>query len=316
MVIGICGLGNLGKGVARALKKYPDIKCTAIFSRREALKEYEGIAVYPFCEIENFKDKIDVLIAAMSSDELKTFSPYLSKHFNIVESFDKHEQIKEHFMNVDYFSRENNKVSLISGGWDPGLFSFMRLISSAFNPCGECFTFWGEGVSQGHSNALRSVEGIKDAIEYTIPNKKAIEAARKGNFENIDRSNMHRRQCYVSLEDWADKKRTEEKIKNIDGYFKGYETDVDFVSSQEIKKRREKMPHGGIIISNYSNNKDGALMEFSLKLNSNPDFTAGILLSLARAVYVMKNSGDFGAKTVFDIKPKWLIMGEDTLKFL
>lgn len=309
-------MGNLGKGTARALKKYPDIKCVGIFSRRDTVKEYEGIPVYPFFDIEKFKDKIDVLVVTMASDELKTFSPYLSKYFNIVESFDKHEEIKEHFLNVDHFAKQNQKAALISAGWDPGLFSLIRLLSSAFNPKGKCFTFWGEGVSQGHSNAIRAVEGVKDAIEYTIPNEKAIKAARDGNFENIEKYKMHKRKCYVALEEWADKKQTEEKIKNIAGYFKGYDTKVNFVELKEINKRQQKMPHGGIIISNYSNNTDGALMEFSLKLNSNPDFTGKILLSLARAVYVMKNSDDFGAKTVFDIKPKWLIMGEDTLEFL
>lgn len=306
----------MGRAAARALKEYPDLECAGIFSRRGAAVCCEGADVYPLSEIKNFKSCIDVLLLTMSSSDLRAFSPYLSQHFNIVEGFDMHENVREHFLSVDRSSKRNKKTALICAGWDPGLFSLIRLIDSAFNPFGRCFTFWGEGVSQGHSSVIRSVNGVQDAIEYTIPDENAVNAVKKGNFAGIDKFNMHKRRCFVCLKEGADRESIAEKIKNTEIYFKGYDTEVNFTSCEEIERRKQHMAHKGAVISNYPNAADGALMEFYLNMESNPDFTARILLSLARAVHMMKKSGDFGAKTIFDIKPKWLIMGEDTLKFL
>lgn len=303
--IGICGYGNLGKGVEKVLKYNKDMKLKAIFSRRKIKTDVPLIGLE---EIEKLKDEIDVVIMCGGSlKDLEIQVPMFAKIYNTVDSFDTHKKIPEYYKKINEINRKNNTVSLVSGGWDPGLFSIFRLYIESILPEGKSHTFWGKGVSQGHSDAIRRIEGVKNAVQYTIPKNEIVEKIKFGANYTFTPKQMHTRECYVVTEDGFDKLVIEEKIKNMENYFKGYDTNVYFISEEELNKKHNKMPHGGIVIGNSNViNENNQNMEFSLKLDSNPEFTASVLIAYARAVYKLSKAKDYGAKTVFDIPPKLL----------
>ncbi len=309
MKIAIYGYGNLGRGVEAATKYHTDTELVAVFTRRppETVKTLLGTPVFHAGELENFKDKIDVLIlCGGSATDLPEMTPALAKDFNVVDSFDTHARIPEHFANVDKAARESGHTALISAGWDPGLFSLLRAYSSAVLPCGSDYTFWGRGVSQGHSDAIRRIPGVLDARQYTVPVPEAIEAVRAGGCPALTTREKHRRECYVVAEDGADKALIEEQIKTMPNYFADYDTTVNFITMEELKEKHGGLPHGGSTIRNGKtgiNGENNHTVEFSLKLDSNPEFTASVLVAYARAVGRMHARGDFGCKTVFDVAP-------------
>jgi diaminopimelate dehydrogenase len=263
--------------------------------------------VYHIDQITEFKDKIDVLIlCGGSATDLPKMTPTLAKDFNVVDSFDTHAKIPEHFEKVDKSARENGRIALISGGWDPGLFSILRVYSSAVLPSGKDYTFWGRGVSQGHSDAIRRIEGVLDARQYTVPIDSAIGAVRDGECPEFTTREKHKRECYVVAEDGADKERIEREIKTMPNYFADYDTSVTFVSAEELKENHKGLPHGGNVIRNGKTGFDGEnnhTIEFSLKLDSNPEFTSSVLVAYARAIYRMHNRGEVGCKSVLDVAP-------------
>ncbi len=307
--IGIYGYGNLGKACERAVKNNPDMKLTAIFTRRDVTKikpETEGVKVINSYDVMNAINIVDVMInCGGSATDLPHTTAFLARHFNIVDSFDNHSKVNEHFKNVDFSAKESGNVALICGGWDPGLFSVMRTFFSSFLPCGNVSTFWGEGISQGHSEAIRHIHGVKDARQYTVPDEAALEKARTGEIGNAKPQQMHKRVCYVSLDENAYKDEVEEQIKNIPDYFLGYDTQVNFVSDEELKKEHSRLYHGGYVISNglTGNGENRALMEMKLKLDSNPEFTAGVLTAYARAVFRAACRSERGCLTVLDVAP-------------
>lgn len=310
--VGIIGYGNLGRGVESALKQNSDMELRAVFTRRSpkdiVLKDKNIHAVH-IQDIEKYKDEIDVMIlCGGSATDLPEQSPTFAKMFNIVDSFDTHAKIPEHFDAVDKASKEGNKVSAISVGWDPGLFSMNRILAQAVLPEGNNYTFWGRGVSQGHSDAIRRIEGVKNAVQYTIPIEEAIEEVRSGSNPNLTVRQKHLRECYVVVEEDADKKAIENEIKTMPNYFADYETKVNFISEEELKLNHSKIPHGGFVIrSGKTGNGDtNHIIEFSLKLDSNPEFTGSVLVAYARAVYRLNKEGQSGAKTVFDIPLSYL----------
>lgn len=310
--VGIIGYGNLGRGVESALKQNSDMELRAVFTRRSpkdiVLKDKNIHAVH-IQDIEKYKDEIDVMIlCGGSATDLPEQSPTFAKMFNIVDSFDTHAKIPEHFDAVDKASKEGNKVSAISVGWDPGLFSMNRILAQAVLPEGNNYTFWGRGVSQGHSDAIRRIEGVKNAVQYTIPIEEAIEEVRSGSHPNLTVRQKHLRECYVVVEEDADKKAIENEIKTMPNYFADYETKVNFISEEELKLNHSKIPHGGFVIrSGKTGNGDtNHIIEFSLKLDSNPEFTGSVLVAYARAVYRLNKEGQSGAKTVFDIPLSYL----------
>lgn len=310
MRIGIYGYGNLGKACEEAIKLNPDMKLVAVFTRRDPQSitiKTEGVPVLSSYDIMNYRSRIDVMInCGGSATDLPRTTAFLARHFNVVDSFDNHPNISEHFTNVDSSARSSGNIAVISAGWDPGLFSVMRLYFSAFLPGGNAMTFWGEGVSQGHSEAIRHIHGVKDAREYTIPCTDSLEKARNGEGEKMTPQQMHKRVCYVVKEDDAYESEIEEQIKNLPGYFLGYDTQVHFVSQEELNEKHSKLSHGGYVISNGatdSESENRALMEMSLKLDSNPQFTAGILLAYARAAHRASQRGEKGCRTIFDIAP-------------
>ena len=320
--IGILGYGNLGKGIEAGIKYNSDMELVAIFTRRNPkdLKTYTDTKVVSVEEIENWKDKIDVMIlCGGSATDLPIQSPQYAKMFNIVDSFDTHAKIPEHFKNVDTAAKEAGKVALISCGWDPGAFSLNRLMAESFLPQGNTYTFWGTGVSQGHSDAIRRIEGVKNAVQYTVPIENAIERVRNGENPVLETREKHLRECYVVLEEGADSKKIEEEIKNMPNYFAEYETVVNFITEEELKANHSKMPHGGFVIRSGKtgiNCDTNQIIEYSLKLESNPEFTSSIILAYARAVYRLANKNEIGAKTVFDIPPALLTQktNEELLK--
>ena len=311
----IYGYGNLGKGVECAIKYNPDIELVGIFTRRppSALKPiFEDTKVYSVDDILNFTDKIDVLIiCAGSATDLPEMTPALAKHFNVVDSFDTHARIPEHFEKCDKAALESGHIALISAGWDPGLFSIARLYASVALPEGKDYTFWGRGISQGHSDAIRRIEGVVDARQYTVPIESAISRVRDGECPELKTAEKHLRECYVVAEDGADKARIEREIKTMPNYFADYETTVTFITSEELSANHKGMPHGGSVIRNGvtgKNGENGHTVEFSLKLDSNPEFTGSVLVAYARAVFRMSERGVSGCKTVFEVAPADLSM--------
>ncbi len=311
--VGIIGYGNLGKGVELALMQNPDMKLAAVFTRRapEAVKLLDsGVKVYTVSEAEKMKDQIDVMIlCGGSATDLPEQSPHFAEMFNIVDSFDTHAKIPQHFEAVDKTAKSAGKVGIISIGWDPGLFSINRMMTEAILPEGKSYTFWGRGVSQGHSDAIRRVKGVKAGVQYTIPVEEAVEKARSGSGPELTTREKHLRECFVVAEDGADKAKIENEIKNMPNYFSDYDTVVNFISEEELKTNHAAMPHGGFVIRSGNTgegSKSKNVIEFSLKLDSNPEFTSSVLVAYARAAYKLNKEGHAGAKTIFDIPVGYL----------
>ena len=309
MKIGIYGYGNLGRGVEAALRQNTDMEIVGVFSRRDPakVKTVTGIPVYSASLAEDFATEIDVMIiCGGSATDLPEMTPMLAKHFNVVDSFDTHARIPEHFANVDAAAKAAGHTALISAGWDPGLFSLARLYMNTVLPEGKDYTFWGRGVSQGHSDAIRRIPGVADARQYTVPVPSALESARSGENPDLSTRQKHTRECYVVAEEGADRAKIEQQIKEMPNYFADYDTTVTFITAEEMKRDHAELPHGGQVIRSGSTGEGGKhkhVMEFSLKLDSNPEFTASVLVACARAVGRMNSRGDFGCKTLFDVAP-------------
>lgn len=323
--IGIVGYGNLGKGVECAIKHNPDMELKAVFTRRapETLKLLaEGVKVFSYDEIMSKKDSIDVLIlCGGSATDLPVQTPELAKHFNVVDSFDTHAKIPDHFKAVDEAALEGGKVGIISVGWDPGMFSLNRLYAGAVLPGGHDYTFWGRGVSQGHSDAIRRIDGVKDARQYTIPVEEALQNVREGKNPELTVREKHTRECFVVAEDGADLDRIREEIVTMPNYFSDYDTTVHFISEEELLKDHKGIPHGGFVIRTGTTgweDENSHVIEYSLKLDSNPEFTSSVLATYARAAYRLNQEGQKGCKTVFDIAPAYLssFSGEELRKHL
>ncbi|MBO5461027.1 MAG: diaminopimelate dehydrogenase [Ruminococcus sp.] len=311
--IGILGYGNLGRGVECAIKQNPDMKLCAVFTRRapETVQILTKDAVVcNVSEIEKWTDKIDVLIiCGGSATDLPEQTPKYVQLFNVIDSFDTHAKIPEHFANVDAAAKEAGKIGIISVGWDPGMFSLNRMYANAILPQGSDYTFWGKGVSQGHSDAIRRIAGVKDAKQYTIPVEAALDAVRNGENPELTTRQKHTRECFVVLEEGADAAKIEEEIKTMPNYFADYDTTVHFISEEELKRDHSGIPHGGFVLRSGTtgwNNEYNNIIEYSLKLDSNPAFTSSVLVAYARAAYRMANEGQSGCKTVFDIALAYL----------
>lgn len=311
--IGILGYGNLGRGVECAVKQNDDMELVAVFTRRnpEDVKILtETAIVCNVADVEDWKDKIDVMIiCGGSATDLPKQTPVYAKMFNVIDSFDTHAKIPEHFANVDAAAKEGGHVGIISVGWDPGMFSLNRLYANAILPDGNDYTFWGKGVSQGHSDAIRRVEGVKDGKQYTIPVEAALKAVRNGENPELTTRQKHTRECFVVLEEGADAAKVEEEIKTMPNYFSDYDTTVHFISEEELKANHSGIPHGGFVLRSGKTGWDGEnkhLIEYSLKLDSNPEFTSSVLIAYARAAYRLASEGQSGCKTVFDIAPAYL----------
>jgi len=314
MKIAIFGYGNLGRGVECAVKYNTDTELVGIFTRRspESISTVTGVSVYSADKLLDFKDEIDVLIlCGGSAKDLPVTTPALAEHFNVVDSFDTHAKIPEHFSACDDVAKAAGRIALISAGWDPGLFSVARLYASAALPNGSDYTFWGRGVSQGHSDAIRRIDGVLDARQYTVPVSDALASVRAGENPTLSAREKHKRECFVVAKEGADLSRIETEIKTMPNYFADYDTTVTFISMDELKSNHSGMPHGGSVIRSGATGKDAEnshTVEFSLKLDSNPEFTGSVLLAYARAVYRMWERGITGAKTVFDVAPADLSM--------
>ena len=311
--IGIMGYGNLGRGVECALKHNPDMKLTAVFTRRdpETVKILtEGVKIYRAEEAASMAGEIDVLIlCGGSATDLPVQTPEYAKYFNVVDSFDTHAKIPEHFAAVDQAARESGHVAVISAGWDPGMFSLSRVYGEAVLPDGANYTFWGKGVSQGHSDAIRRIKGVKDARQYTIPVESALEAIRSGETPEFTTRQMHTRECFVVAEEGADKEAIEREIVTMPNYFADYDTTVHFISEEEMKRDHSKLPHGGFVLRSGRTGwelEHKHIIEYSLKLDSNPEFTSSVLVAYARAAYRLSQEGVSGCRTVFDIAPAYL----------
>lgn len=304
--VAILGYGNLGRGVELSILKNPDMNLVGIFSRRDpnSLSSIKA-PVYSLDNILDFKDKIDVLIlCGGSKDDLPIQGPKYAEHFNIVDSYDNHGEIPNYFASVDKVALASKKIAMISVGWDPGMFSINRLYSEALLPDGDTYTFWGKGLSQGHSDAIRRVEGVKNAVQYTIPSQDAMNKVRSGIRPQLTTKDKHTRECFVVVKDGANKEKIEKEIKTMPNYFEPYETTVNFISQEEFDKNHNTMPHGGFVIrSGKSSDNINQVIEYSLKLDSNPEFTASVLVAYARATYRLNKKGEIGAKTVFDVAP-------------
>lgn len=316
--IGIAGYGNIGRGVECNIKENADMELAAIFTRRDpdSLQTLGICPVAPVSELEKWKDKIDVLIiAGGSATDLPEQTPAYSKWFNCLDTFDTHARIPEHFANVDAAAKEAGTLSLISCGWDPGMFSLNRLYANAILPNGNDYTFWGKGVSQGHSDAIRRVEGVADAKQYTIPVETALDAVRAGENPELSTRQKHTRECFVVLKDGADPEKVEHEIVTMPNYFEEYDTTVHFISQEELDRDHNGIPHGGFVFRTGTtgiNDQNKHVIEYSLKLDSNPEFTTSVLMAYARAVYRLRNEGKTGCITVFDVAPKYLVqMTED-----
>ncbi len=310
MKIGIYGYGNLGKGVECAISQNPDMELFGVFTRRapEAVKTVlESTKVFCANDAVNFKNEIDVMIiCGGSATDLPVMTPELAKDFNVIDSFDTHAQIPAHFENTDKAAISGKKTAIISVGWDPGMFSLNRLYANAILPNGKDYTFWGKGVSQGHSDAIRRIEGVLDARQYTIPVKEAVNAVRAGETPELTARQKHTRECFVVAKEGADKALIEKQIVTMPNYFADYNTTVHFISLEELKERHSEIPHGGSVIRSGvtgEDNKHKHVIEYSLMLDSNPEFTASVLVAYARAAYRMNKRGQFGCKTVFDVAP-------------
>ena len=313
MKIGILGYGNLGRGIECAVKQNDDMELAAVFTRRnpDTVKVLtEGVKVYPVSDILEHKDEIDVLIlCGGSATDLPVQTPEYAKYFNVIDSFDTHARIPEHFDNVNKAATESGHTALISCGWDPGMFSLNRLYANAILPQGNDYTFWGKGVSQGHSDAIRRVEGVKDGKQYTIPVEAALEAVRNGENPELTTRQKHIRECFVVAEEGADLNKIEETIKNMPNYFADYDTTVHFISEEELKANHSGIPHGGFVFRSGITGWSGEhkhIIEYSLKLDSNPEFTSSVIVAYARAINRLHKEGVNGCKTVFDIAPAYL----------
>ncbi len=306
--IGIMGYGNLGRGVENAIRHNPDTELAAVFTRRDpaSLKiATENVPVVSAAKAAEWKDRIDVLIlCGGSATDLPKMTPEYAALFNVVDSFDTHARIPEHFRNVDEASKKAGKISVISIGWDPGLFSLNRVLGDAILPGSRNYTFWGKGVSQGHSDAIRRIPGVKNAKQYTIPVEKAIEEIRAGKTPELTAREKHTRECFVVLKDGADPKAVETAIKTMPNYFADYDTTVHFISDEEFKKNHSGMAHGGFVLTSGRTGKDdenGHVIEYRLKLDSNPEFTSSALLCYARAAFRLNQKGESGCRTILDI---------------
>ena len=311
--IGIAGYGNLGRGVETAIQKNPDLQLVGIFTRRapESVSPcFAETAVFHMDSLSDFQDKIDVLIlCGGSKDDLPQQGPVLASQFNIVDSFDTHARIPEYYASVDAPATANKKTALISIGWDPGMFSINRLFGEALLPDGETYTFWGKGLSQGHSDAIRRVDGVKAGVQYTIPSNDAIEQVRSGARPVLSTKDKHTRECYVVLAEGADAAAVEQAIVTMPDYFADYNTTVNFIDEVTLAKDHQRMPHGGFVIrSGNTSDEQKQVLEFSLKLDSNPEFTASILVAYARACYRLNQMQQYGAKTAYDVAPGLLSM--------
>lgn len=311
--IGIMGYGNLGRGVECAVRQNPDMELAAVFTRRAPETVNILTKTAAVCRAEDaasWKDKIDVLIlCGGSATDLPKQTPEYAKLFNVVDSFDTHARIPEHFANVDAAARESGKIAVISVGWDPGMFSLNRMYANAILPEGKDYTFWGRGVSQGHSDAIRRISGVKDAKQYTIPVESALEAARSGKNPELTTREKHTRECFVVLEEGADAAKVEQEIKTMPNYFADYDTTVHFISQEELDKNHSGIPHGGFVLRSGVTGWEKEhhhLIEYSLKLDSNPEFTSSVIVAYARAACRMAKEGQTGCKTVFDIPPAYL----------
>lgn len=311
--VGIMGYGNLGKGVECAIRQNPDMELAAVFTRRnpESVQILTpGVKVCKVEEAGNMKDQIDVLIlCGGSATDLPVQTPEFARLFNVVDSFDTHAKVPEHFEAVDRASKESGTVAIMSVGWDPGMFSLNRLYAEAVLPEGNVYTFWGRGVSQGHSDAIRRIQGVKDARQYTIPVNAALEAVRSGSNPQLSTREKHTRECFVVAEEGADRARIEYEIKTMPNYFAEYDTTVHFISEEELRRDHSGIPHGGFVIRTGQtgwNAEHQHVIEYSLKLDSNPEFTSSILTAYARAAFRLYQEGASGCKTVFDIAPAYL----------
>lgn len=318
--IAVMGYGNLGRGVEIAVKEAPDMELVAVFTRRDPASVKimtENVPVVKVTEIENWKDKIDVLIiCGGSATDLPEMTPKYAKMFNVIDSFDTHARIPEHFANVDASAKEAGKIAVISCGWDPGMFSLARVYSNAILPDGKDYTFWGKGVSQGHSDAIRRIDGVKNAKQYTIPVESALEAVRSGSQPTLTTRQKHTRECFVVLEEGADAARVEKEIKEMPNYFLDYDTTVHFISEEELLTNHAGMAHGGFVFRSGKtgvNKENSHIIEYSLKLDSNPEFTTSVLVAYARAAFRMNKEGQSGCKTVLDVPPAYLsnLSGEE-----
>ncbi|MCQ2508650.1 MAG: diaminopimelate dehydrogenase [Dorea sp.] len=311
--VGIYGYGNLGKGVESAIKQNADTELVAVFTRRnpEDLKiRTASAAVVNVADVADWTDKIDVMVlCGGSATDLPTQTPELAKMFNVIDSFDTHARIPEHFANVDAAAKEAGKVGIISVGWDPGMFSLNRMYANAILPQGNDYTFWGKGVSQGHSDAIRRIEGVKDARQYTCPVPEALASVRAGENPELTTREKHTRECYVVLEEGADPAKVAEEIVTMPNYFSDYDTTVNFISMEELQANHAGIPHGGFVIRSGKtgwNEENSHVIEYSLKLDSNPEFTGSVLVAYARAAVRLNKEGQKGCKTVFDIAPAYL----------
>lgn len=311
--IGILGYGNLGRGVESAIRQNPDMELAAVFTRRspESVKvRTEGVLVLSADELEHMQDAIDVLIlCGGSATDLPVQTPRYAAMYNVVDSFDTHAKIPEHFAAVDSAAKQGGKIGIISCGWDPGMFSLNRLYANCILPEGQDYTFWGKGVSQGHSDAVRRIDGVKDCRQYTIPVPEALEAVRSGENPELSTRQKHTRECFVVMQDGADAARIEEEIRSMPNYFADYDTTVHFITEEEMQRDHSGLPHGGCVIRTGNTGLDGEhahVIEYSLKLDSNPEFTGSVIAAYARAAYRMEQEGMSGAKTVFDIAPAYL----------
>jgi len=311
--VGILGYGNLGRGVALAIRQNPDMELVAFFTRRDpaSLKTCAPeVPVYSVDKAVDMKGEIDVLVlCGGSARDLPVQTPEYAKYFNVVDSFDTHARIPEHFENVDKAASESGKVAIISVGWDPGMFSLQRLLGNCILPDGHDYTFWGKGVSQGHSDAIRRIEGVQDAKQYTIPVAAALERVRKGENPELTTRQKHTRECFVVLKEGADAAKIEHEIKTMPNYFADYDTTVHFISQEELNRDHAGIPHGGFVLRSGVTGENGEtqqMIEYSLKLGSNPEFTSSVIVCYARAAYKMSREGFTGCKTVFDVPPAYL----------
>ena len=310
--IGILGYGNLGRGVELAIQHCPDMELAGVFTRRnpQSLQTVTGATIYSMEQAETMQNEIDVMIlCGGSATDLPVQTPKFAQLYNVIDSFDTHAKIPEHFDAVDAAAKAAGKTAIISTGWDPGMFSLNRVLAQAILPQGDTYTFWGKGVSQGHSDAIRRLDGVKDARQYTIPVETALEAVRNGEAPNLTTRQKHLRECFVVAEEGADLAKIEQEIVTMPNYFADYDTTVHFISEEELRANHSGIPHGGFVIHSGKtgvNSENTHVIEYGLKLDSNPEFTASVLVAYARAAYGMHKDGITGCKTVFDVAPRYL----------
>ena len=312
--IGIVGYCNIGRGVEQAIKRNEDMELAAVFTRRDPASvkvATEGAKVVHMDDMLSMKGDVDVMVlCGGSATDLPVMGPEIAANFNTIDSFDTHAKIPEYFANVDKAAKEGNNISIISVGWDPGMFSLNRLYAESILVQGSTYTFWGKGVSQGHSDAIRRIPGVKNAIQYTVPVDEAVDQVRSGSEPKLTTRDKHTRECYVVAQEGANKAEIENAIKTMPNYFDAYNTTVHFISEEELKRDHSKMPHGGFVIRTGETGEEGNkhVIEYSLKLDSNPEFTASVLIAYARAAYRLNQKGENGARSVFDIAPALLSM--------